>query len=232
MAKIRSTGRGAVSLVEDEGELRRALAQLCGTSTLDESVVKECYSRIGHIVEKWLSDQGRAETSPVARTLISIHRNLNEIENALSGHDTGVHTSNELAVVSQLKIQLAKDRSIGSQEGAGNLIASFRNDARRIAHSSLVAAAELADQRGSKGRQRLNWYDDFTAILLDIAKGVGIEPNLQKDRETGIRRGWLLDAALALEAFLYPAMRSSTAEACGKRLERSKAQLQGRSTTK
>ncbi len=37
--------------------------------------------------------------------------------------------------------------------------------------------------------------------------------------------GWLLNAAQALEAFLDPQMRSSSAEACGKRLERSKKRL-------
>ena len=42
---------------------------------------------------------------------------------------------------------------------------------------------------------------------------------------SGARGGWLLDAAQALETFLDPQMRSPSAEACGKRLERSKTRL-------
>jgi hypothetical protein len=35
-------------------------------------------------------------------------------------------------------------------------------------------------------------------LLLQIAEKAGLKPTLRKDRKTGIRSGWLLDAALAL----------------------------------
>jgi hypothetical protein len=228
MAKIQLSGSGMASPLGDENQFRRVLAPLCGTSTVEQSVAKEFYLRLGRIVEQWLSGQQRADTSPVAQMLQLIHTNLHEIERALSGHDTGLHNSNEIALVSQLEIQLSQDPAVGSMEGAREVIASFRKNAARIAHASLVAAADLTTQRGSKGRHRLDWYNDFTVLLLDIAREADIEPKLQKDRKSGIRSGWLFQAASALEAFLYPAMRSRTDEACGKRLERSKAQLKGR----
>jgi hypothetical protein len=58
----------------------------------------------------------------------------------------------------------------------------------------------------------------------EIAVEAGIKPSLYKDRISNERGGWLPDAALALETFLHPDMRSSGAEARGKRLDRNKSQ--------
>jgi hypothetical protein len=62
-------------------------------------------------------------------------------------------------------------------------------------------------------------------LLLEVAHRAGVDPTLRKDRITQVRSGWLLDAALVFESFLYPGMQSGSPEACGKRLERSKATL-------
>ena len=85
---------------------------------------------------------------------------------------------------------------------------------------------------GSGGRRRSEgpsrhcvWYDDFTSLLLDIAKKAGIKASVGRDRVTGERTGWLFQAAQALEPFLYDWMRSKSPEACGKRLERSMRRL-------
>jgi len=78
----------------------------------------------------------------------------------------------------------------------------------------------------------LDWYDDFTALLLDIANMAGVKPTLRKDRSIGARSGWLFEAAQALESFLYPEMRSPSPEACGKRLERSQRRLRERERQK
>jgi hypothetical protein len=90
----------------------------------------------------------------------------------------------------------------------------------------MIAHADLSIEAGKDGRRALDWYDDFTHLLLDLAERNDIEPTLRKDRKTHIRAGWLFDAAQALETFLYPHMRSPSAEACGKRLERSRERLQ------
>jgi hypothetical protein len=89
----------------------------------------------------------------------------------------------------------------------------------------MVAYADLNQKALNKGRAPLRWYDEFTALLLDIAKKAGVEPSLCKDRIRGTRTGWLFKAAQALEPFLDPFMRSPSPEACGKRLERSKRRL-------
>jgi hypothetical protein len=116
------------------------------------------------------------------------------------------------------------DPTLGPQS-ADELLRSFRVEADRIAHVCLVAAADLPQGPGERGRRAHKWYDEFTAFLLQIAEKAGFEPTLRKDRITGVRSGWLLDAALVLETFLDPLMRSPSSEACGKRLERSLGRL-------
>jgi hypothetical protein len=88
-----------------------------------------------------------------------------------------------------------------------------------------VAYADLNQKAPNEGRTPMRWYDHFTALLLTIAEKAAVDPSLGKDRITGARTGWLFEAAQGLEAFLYPYMRSPSAEACGKRLERSKRRL-------
>jgi hypothetical protein len=92
----------------------------------------------------------------------------------------------------------------------------------------MVAYADLNQKALNEGRAPLRWYDEFTALLLKIAEKAGVDPSLGKDRITRTRTGWLFEAAQALEAFLDPYMRSPSAEACGKRLERSRKRRQAK----
>ena len=141
----------------------------------------------------------------------------------MSGIETGFRTSFESAVASQLTNDLALEPTVGSK--AHELLASFHQQAAQIAHVCMVGYVDLSRKAGERGRLALDWYDDFTALLLDIAANAGIEPILRKDRSTRARSGWLFDAARTLETFLYPHMRSPSDEACGKRLERSRRRL-------
>jgi hypothetical protein len=120
---------------------------------------------------------------------------------------------------------LALDPEVGSRQRADKLIASFRVDAAKLAHSCLIAAHDLKQRVGKSGRPPWEWYDDFTALLLEVAETAGVVPSLSKDRILGAPGGWLFDAARTLETFFDPLMRSPSAEACGKRLERSKSHL-------
>jgi len=111
---------------------------------------------------------------------------------------------------------------------ADEKLASFQQQCSEMAQVFWVAFVMLREGRGKGGRKELDWYDDFTELLLEIAQLANIEPNLHKDRSTGERGGWLFQAAQALEYFLYPPMRSPSPEACGKRLERSLKRLKQR----
>ena len=120
---------------------------------------------------------------------------------------------------------LALDPTIGSIDTAKTLVGNFHAQSAKLGHACLVAWADLAEEGGQKGRPALHWYDDFTSLLLDIAKKSGIKASIGRDRATRERTGWLFQAAQALEPFLDPWMRSQSAEACGKRLERSTRRL-------
>jgi hypothetical protein len=165
------------------------------------------------------------DVAPLAQTFTAMCKELKKVAEILSGHETGLHEIHDIAIVSQLAMILALDPEVGSRQQADKLIASFRGDAAKLAHACLVAARDLKQTVGESGRPQAEWHDEFTALLLEVAETAGVKPHLSKDRISGARVGWLLDAAQALEAFLDPQMRSPSAEACGKRLERSKTRL-------
>jgi hypothetical protein len=225
MARLPTSGSTVASPLRNEAEFKRVLSNLGVNGVNDETVVQELYLRLGAIIGRWLSELGRLNVSPVAKALLSMGKNLDEIAKILSGHETGMHSSFDIEIVSQLTKYLALDPTIGSRERAQEAISSFHREARRFAHTCQVASVDLATQTGQPGRPPLDWYDDFTVLLLEIADIGGVKPSLRKDRIRRTRSGWLFDAAQALETFLWPQMRSQNPEACGKRLERSSRRL-------
>jgi hypothetical protein len=187
-----------------------------------EHALDEIYSQLAAIIGKWFAEQERVAIGPVAEALLKIAKNLSETSQLMSGHETGLRTSFEIAAASQLAKYLALEPTVGAK--ANELMASFRERATQIAHACMIGYVDLSQEAGKQGRVALDWYDDFTALLAIAAKAE-IEPTLRKDRITRTRSGWLFEAAQSLETFLYPHMRSPSAEACGKRLERSRRRL-------
>jgi hypothetical protein len=155
--------------------------------------------------------------------LLSASRKLSDVSRLLSGRETGFRTSVEIGVTNETAKYLALDPSLGPTASAPDFVSGFARDAARLAHVCMVAYKAQPDS--DRGRPALNWYDEFTALLLQIADEAGIQPTLRKDRITQVRSGWLFDAAQALESFLWPEMRSPSPEACGKRLDRSRRRL-------
>ena len=214
-----------VSPVQSEAELKSILSNLGVARTFDEAGVHELYLRIGRIIGAWRSEQESKEVQPVAKALLSVARHLTDASELLSGHDTGLRSRKEIEVTSQTAKFLALDPAVGSLTKAHELISAFHREAAWIGHVCMVAYADLANEAGQGGRPALEWYDEFTALLLEIADKAGVAPTQRKDRSSGARSGWLFEAAQALESFLDPWMRSPSAEACGKRLERSRRRL-------
>jgi len=201
------------------------LIELCPDGNFSEADANEIYWRLGRIIGQWSAEDNRLDIAPLAENITAMRRELNKIADILGGHETGFRETRDIAIVSQLAMILALDPEVGSRQQADKLIASFRGDAAKLAHACLVAARDLKETVGESGRPQAEWHDGFVALLLEVAETAGVEPRLSKDRISGARVGWLLDAARALEAFLDPQMRSPSAEACGKRLERSKKRL-------
>ena len=225
MKKLPIRGASIATPRRDEGELKLALIELGVGGAFDDSAIHELYLRIAKIHGAWLSEQEAAEVSPVAKALRSTGRNLIDASELLSGRETGLRTHTEIEATLQAVRILALDPSVGSLGEAQALITAFQQEAARVGHACMVAYADLTRKAANDGRAPLLWYDVFTALLLDIADKASVEPALGKGRDSRARTGWLFRAAQALECFLDPFMRSPSAEACGKRLERSKRRL-------
>jgi hypothetical protein len=223
MPRLQVSGSSIVSPVRDEGELKRVVSDL-GVD-LSPAAVHELHVKLAVIIGQWMAEQQRLEVSSVSGALLSTARNLNEAAVTLGGFETGLHSGLETAVASRIARYLAVVPGVSSLAEAQELISSFRHEATRIAHVCMVARADLPDRSEKSGRQALDWYYDFTALLLELANQAADAWTRWKGRDR-VRIGWLIEAARALESsFLYREMRSPSSEACGKRLQRSRRRL-------
>jgi hypothetical protein len=226
MARLPVSGAASHTPFRSSAELRNVLIELCPEAEFSRSDVDEIYWHLARIIGQWSMEDNRLDVALLAKTFAAMGKELKKVTKILSGHETGLREIHDITIVSQLAVLLALDPEVGSLQRANKLIESFRGDAAKLAHACLVVARDLKQTVvGKSGAPQQDWHDGFTALLLEVAKTAGVEPGLNKDRISGVRGGWLLDAAQALETFLDCKMRSPSAEACGKRLERSKTRL-------
>jgi hypothetical protein len=225
MVRLSTRGSTLATPFRNQTELDACLVDLGVGDVFNEGGLEEVYGKLGAIVGRWMAEEGRLESVRIEKTVRTLGRQLYEIAEMLKGHETGLRDAVDIEIVSQLAECMARDPTIGSIPAAQEVIASFSQQAGSIAHHSLVVATDLKNRPGKPGRSRFDWYDDFTALLLEIAQTAGLKPSSTKDRSSGKRSGWLFEAGRALEAFLDPKMRSPSAEACGQRLDRSTRRL-------
>ena len=190
MPRLRVSGSSIVSPVRDEGELKRVVSDL-GVD-LSPAAVHELHVKLAVIIGQWMAEQQRLEVSSVSGALLSTARNLNEAAVTLGGFETGLHSGLEIAVATRIARYLAVVPGVSSLAEAQELISSFRHEATRIAHVCMVARADLPDR--SERRQALDWYDDFTALLLELANQAADAWTRWKGRDR-VRIGWLIEAA-------------------------------------
>jgi hypothetical protein len=187
MKRLPTRGASIASPCRSEAELKSILSELGVAHTFDEAAVHDLYLRIGNVIGAWFLEQENMQVSPVAKALLSIGRNLTDAVRLLSGHETGLRTSVEIEVTSQTAEFLALDPAVGSRAKARELIAAFQREAARIGHVCMIAYADLTHEAGKGGRPALNWYDDFTDLLLAVAVKAGGAPTLRKDRKNQTR---------------------------------------------
>jgi hypothetical protein len=224
LAKARMSGEGPPH--RDKSELYRLLSDLHAGNVFDHAAVHELFCNLEAVIRRWQSEQERLEGSPIPEILVSTAESLDRLH-ALLGASRYVIA--DYIASSEIQQQLELNPAIGSEEKAREFMSSFRRDAALLSDACMaIAGAAVSPNSGRRGRPRLGWYDDFTALLLEIAHKANVDPTLRKDRGDSAPSGWLLDAAQALETFLEPLMRSPTIVACAKRLERSRERL-GRS---
>jgi hypothetical protein len=227
MARIPARGSMVVSPQRDEASFTSVLSELGLGSVTDEEERHGLYMGLAGVVGRWWREAGRLDSSILIKSLGSVANDLRAVAKLVAATE-GFHTSHDLECALLVRIHLERQEDIQSREKALELMDDFRVKAAKVADACESAVAELGALTGRPGRPQLEWYDEFTALLLDLAEKGNVNPTLRKDRITGERSGWLLRAALALETFLYPDMRSHSIEACGKRLERAKRNLERR----
>jgi hypothetical protein len=232
MAQLPFTGAAIATPFQDgpnprilnEIDLSDILTGLCPEAIFTEAEIAEIYLEIKRILGRWHAEQGRPNTASLAASLTEIGDHLDSVATSLSAIENGLHHIQDIELVSKLVSTLSEDASFCSSRHhqAHELIASFRENAFKISEACRKGAADFKAYRGKNGRPSLSWYDDFKTLLFKLARSGGVEPSLGKDRITSERTGWLVEAALKLEIFFHPDMRSPDAEVCGKRLERAK----------
>jgi hypothetical protein len=225
MKRLPIRGFSLAVLELDEGELKRVLGELGAAVAFNDSAIKDLHTRLAAIHGRWWAERAAKEASPVVKALGNLVDDLTEVTTYLSSHDAGMHSAVEIETTSQIVCALERNEVVESVEAAHDLIDRFKGETAKLQGACLTALADLAAPSVQNGRDALGWYDDFAEVLLGIAKKIGVEPALGKDRITGERSGWLFQAARALERFFPSYMRSQSPEACGKRLERSRKRL-------
>jgi hypothetical protein len=230
--KIRPRGATIASAYQNEtasepaqADFRKKILGLCPGHSFGEEALTELYSAFSAVIGKWLLEWSQPELLPIATRLASTARFLEQLAQGLAGIQTGMRHSENIEFALLARQALLANPLVADLWQADEKLASFQIQCSEMAQVFWVAFRTLKEERGKRGRPKLDWYNDFTVLLLRLAKQAKVEPKLNKDRITGIRGGWLFDAAQSFEPLLYPLMRSETPEACGKRLERSLKRL-------
>ena len=183
------------------------------------------YQKLGAMIGRWWQEQESMQAHAAAKALLSVRRNLDDVCNIVGGNRTGFQQSKQINAALHLRRLLAQDPEVGSLPAADRLMARFLDGAGKIAGHSCSAYADLTSGTGPSGRPTIAWYDDFTHIVMDLARRAGVSPTISTDRNSNERRGWILDVAGELEKVLPRPMRSPSVEARAKRLDRSKRKI-------
>jgi hypothetical protein len=225
MARLPVAG---VTLRTPEGDLEKleqVLSQLNICHAFDEPEVQALRTDLARVVGMWAAEAERIELAVLAGKLRSLGRNLVEASTILESGEGGLQRRDLFETSLQLQKYLALEPAVGTVEKARERLAAFADEAAKIGDACMVAASGLESDPGERGRAAHQWYNLFTSILLDLAARAKVKPTLGRNGTTGEWRGWLLEAAQSFETLLPRDMRSPSAEACAKRLNRSRGRI-------
>src|SRR6266446_7802698 len=146
---------GTSPRVLDVADLRAALSEICPQMAFASSDIEMFYSDLSLILGLWDAEQDRLDGSHLAKAISGIRTDLEAIAKTLSALQDGLHHRLDIEIVNQSEILLTLDPEVGSREQAVELLSSFRNDAAKIAHAGLIAAAILKMEVGKSGRPQM-----------------------------------------------------------------------------
>lgn len=220
MAKLPRSGVGYQCLNEYEGTLRQIMARLA-LKPLSKRAERELRNRLGFALALWEEPYTAVEVKDVVRSLKAHAKRLDQIASIGTITREGFARAYDLAVSGQVVQVLASEPNIGNIEARHAYLSDFCERADTIASACRAAASTLQAKKGKGGKSRYAWYDEFTAVLVELCKQNKIEPTVGIDRITGEPVGGLSAVASAFECLLLPRMRSRTPSAMVKRLQRS-----------
>ena len=220
MAKLPLTGVGYQFLYEYDCTLPQVMASL-GLKPLSKKAERKIRTQLGFALPKWEDPNAALEVKDVVRSLMAHAKRLDQIDSIGTITRQGFAGAHNLAVSGRVVQVLASEPKIGSVEAAHAYLSDFCERADIIASACRAAVSTLQSNKGTGGKSRYDWYDEFTAVLVEICKQNKIEPTVGTDRITGEPVGGLPAVASAFERLLLPKMRSRTPSAMVKRLQRS-----------
>jgi hypothetical protein len=230
MAKLPRTGVGYQFLYEYDCTLPQVMGSL-GLKPLSRKVERQIRNQLGFALAKWEEPYTAIEVKDVVRSLTAHAKRLDQIDSIGTITRRGFARGHNLAVSGQVVQVLASDPKIGSVQAAHAYLSDFCERADTIAFACRAAVSTLQAKKGKGGKSRYDWYDEFTAVLVQICKRNKIEPTIGIDRITGEPVGGLSAVAAGFERLLLPNMRSRTPSAMVKRLQRSLDRIGQKSVT-
>ena len=220
MAKLPRTGVAYQCLDEREVTLAEIVASL-GLKPRSKKAEREIRDRLGFALAKWDEPYTALQIKDVAGSLNSHAKRLDGIAPLGTITRPGFAREQDIAVSGQLVQILASNPAMGSVEAAHEYLRNFCDRASMMASTCRAAARRLQSKQGQGGKSPYGWYDEFTAVLLDICRQNKIEPTVGIDRISGEPVGTLPKIASAFERLLPPKMRSRKPATMVKRLQRS-----------
>jgi hypothetical protein len=230
MAKLPRTGVAYQCLYEWESTLAEIVADL-GLKPFRKKAEREIRFRLGVALAKWEEPKTALQIKRVVGSLNAQAKRLDEMSSLGTIARMGLAHEQDIETSGRLARCLTSNPAIGSIEAAHAYLEDFCHRASVIASGCRAAATSLQSTKGQSGRSRYGWYDEFTAVLLDVCKQNNIEPTIGFDSSSDEAVGTLSKIAAAFERLLLPKMRSPASEAMVKRLQRSLRRLEQRVQT-
>lgn len=230
MAKLPRTGVTYQCLYECDCTLPEVMESL-GLKRLSRKAERKIRDQLGIALGKWDEPYPAFLVKDVVSSLNAHAKRLDEVDKLGTTTRVGFSRTDEIAVSGQLVQVLASSPTIGSVEEAQAYLRDFCDRAHTIASACRAAARNLQSMKGKGGKSPFDWYDGFTAVLVEICKQNRIEPTAGIDDVSGEPVGGLAKQAAGFERLLLPKMRSRTPVVMVKRLQRSLKRLKEQSET-
>jgi hypothetical protein len=184
MAKLPRTGVAYQCLLEYDSTLAEIVASL-GLRPLSKKAERKIRNRLGLALAKWEKPKTAIQIKRVVGSLNAHAKRLDEMASLGTITRMGLAHEKDIAASGRLAQCLTSNPTIGSIEAAHAYLEDFCHRVGVIASGCRAAARSLQSMKGQSGKSRYGWYDEFTAVLLDICQQNKIKPTIGFDSSSG-----------------------------------------------